>query len=172
MIIAVIFVEDQPGIDISDVAGDVDFLGKDEDLREIVHGVVGFVSDINIAIDGESAVHEHSKGVHKFLASGIASRDEVAAAIELVEIGGAVHGAEAGVPLVVELGEAEIILGGSFIRGETGDGIGRIPDDSIAEAGLETGENSGADAGDIRITRSVFIVSNSNVTNIANARNY
>ena len=48
------------------------------------------------------------------------------------------------VSLVIELGEAEIVLGGSFIRGEASDGIARISDDGVAEAGLETGENGGA----------------------------
>ena len=98
MIVTIIFIENQPGIDISDVASDVDFLGEDEDLREVIHGVVGFLSDINIAIDSEGAVHEHSEGIHEFFAGGVASGDEVTAAIELVEISGAVHGAETGVP--------------------------------------------------------------------------
>ena len=101
LVIAIIFIENQPGIDVGDVAGDIDFLGKDEDLWEIIHGVVGFVGDIDIAIDGEGAIDEHGEGVHEFLAGGIASRDEVAAAIELIEIGGAIHGAEADVSLVV-----------------------------------------------------------------------
>ena len=172
LVIAIIFIENQPSIDISDVTGDVDFFGENEDLWEIVHGIVGFVGDIDIAIDGESAVHEHSEGVHELFAGGIASGDEVAATIELVEVGGAIHGAEASVPLVIELGEAEVILRGSFIRGETGDGIARISDNSIAETSFETSEDGGADARDAGITWPILIVSNSHVTNIANARNY
>ena len=169
LVIAIIFIENQPGIDVGDVASDVDFLSKDEDLWEVVHGIVGFVGDIDVAINREGAIHKHSKGVHKFLASGIASRDEVAAAIELIEIGGAIHGAEAGVSLVIELREAEIVLRRGFIRGETGDGIARISDNSIAEAGLETGEDGGTDTGDAGITWPIFIVSDSHVANIANA---
>ena len=169
LIVAIIFIEDYPGIDVGDVAGDIDFLGKDEDLREVVHGIVGFVSDIDIAIDSESAVHEHGEGIHEFFTGGIASRDEVATAIELIKIGGAIHGAETDVSLVIELGKAEIVLRRSLIRGETGDGIARISDNGVAEAGLKTSEDGGADAGDARIARSVFIVSDSHVTNIANA---
>ncbi len=101
LIIAIVFIENQPGIDVGDVTGDIDFFGEDENLWEIVYGVVGFVGDIDIAIDGEGTVDEHGEGVHEFLAGGIASRDEVAAAIELIEIGGAIHGAEADVSLVV-----------------------------------------------------------------------
>ena len=101
LVIAIIFIENQPGIDVGDVAGDIDFLGKDEDLWEIIHGVVGFVGDIDIAVYREGTIDEHGEGVHEFLAGGIASRDEVAAAIELIEIGGAIHGAEADVSLVV-----------------------------------------------------------------------
>ena len=172
LVIAIIFIENQPGIDVGDVAGDIDFLGKDEDLWEIIHGVVGFVGDIDIAVYREGTIDEHGEGVHEFLAGGIASRDEVAAAIELIEIGGAIHGTETGVSLVVELREAEIVLRGSFIRGEAGDGIARISDDGIAEAGFETGQNSGTDARDTGIAWPIFIVSNSHVTNIANARNY
>ena len=168
LIIAIIFVENQPGIDVGNVAGDVDFLSKDEDLRKIVHGIVGFVSDINIAIDSESTVHVHGEGIHKFFTGGIASRDEVAAAIELIEIGSAIHSAEAGVSLVIELREAKIILRGGFIRGETGDSVGRIPDDGVAKASFETGENGGTDAGDAGIAWPIFIVSDSHVTNITN----
>ena len=168
LIIAIIFIENQPGIDVSDVAGDVDFLGEDEDLWEVIHGVVGFVSDINIAINRKSTVHEHSEGVHELFTGSIASRDEVATAIKLVEIGGAIHGTEAGVSLVVKLREAEIVLGGGFIRGEAGDGIARISNDSIAEASFEAGENGGADAGDAGITWPILIISDSHVANIAN----
>ena len=169
LVVAVIFVENQPGIDVGNVAGDVDFLGEDEDLRKIVHGIVGFVSDINIAIDSESTVHVHGEGIHKLFTSGITSCDEVAAAIELIKIGGAIHGAEASVSLVIELGEAEIVLCGSFIRGEAGDSIRGISDDGIAEAGFETGQNGGTDARDAGITRPILIVSDSHVANIANA---
>ena len=172
LVIAIIFIEDYPGIDISDVAGDVDFLGKDENLWKIVHGVVGFVGDIDVAIDGEGAIDIHGESIHEFFAGGIAPCDEVAATIELIEISGTIHGAETGVSLVVELREAEIVLRGSFIRGEAGDGIARISDDGIAEAGFETGQNSGTDARDTGIAWPIFIVSNSHVTNIANARNY
>ena len=168
LIITIIFIENQPGIDVSDVAGDVDFLGEDEDLWEVIHGVVGFVSDINIAINRKSTVHEHSEGVHELFTGSIASRDEVATAIKLVEIGGAIHGTEAGVSLVVKLREAEIVLGGGFIRGEAGDGIARISNDSIAEASFEAGENGGADAGDAGITWPILIISDSHVANIAN----
>ena len=172
LVVASVFIKNQPGIDVGDVASDVDFLSKDEDLWEVVHGIVGFVGDIDVAINREGAIHKHSKGVHKFLASGIASRDEVAATIELIEIGGTIHSAEAGVSLVVELGEAEIILRGGLIGSETGDSIARISDDSVAEAGLETSENGGTDAGDTGIARSVFIVGNSHMANITNTRNY
>ena len=172
LIVAIIFIEDQPGIDVGDIAGDIDFLGKDENLRKIIYGVVGFVGDIDIAIDGESAVHKHGEGVHELLTGGIASRDEVAATIELVEIGGAIHGTETSVSLVIELGKAEIVLRRSLIRGETGDGIARISDNGVAEAGLKTSEDGGADAGDARIARSVFIVSDSHVADITNTRNY
>ena len=168
MVIAGIFIEDQPGIDIGDVARDVDFLSKDENLRKFIYGVVGFVSDIDIAIDGEGAIDEHGEGVHKLFTSGITSCDKVAATIELVEISGTIHSAEAGVSLVVELGEAKIILRGGFIRGETGDGIRRISDNGVAEASLETGEDGGADAGDAGITWPIFIVSDSHVADIAN----
>ena len=157
LIIAIIFVENQPGIDVGNVAGDVDFLGEDENLWEIVHGIVGFVSDINIAIDSESTVHVHGEGIHKLFTSGITSCDEVAAAIELIEIGGTIHGAEAGVSLVIELREAEIVLGGGFIRGEAGDGIRGISNDSIAETSFETGENGGADAGDAGFARFIIV---------------
>ena len=157
LVIAIIFIENQPGIDISDIAGDINFLGEDEDLREVIHGVVSFMGDIDIAINGKGAVYIHSQGVHEFLAGSVASRDEVAATIELIEISGTIHGAETGVSLVVELGETEIVLCGSFIRGEAGDGIRRISDDGIAEAGLETGENGGADAGDAGIARFIIV---------------
>ena len=169
MIVTIIFVENQPGIDISDIAGDIDFLGKDENLREVVHGVVGFVGDINIAINREGAVYEHSESIHEFLTGGVAPRDEVAATIELIEIGSAIHGAETDVSLVIKLGEAEIILRGSFIRGETGDGIRRISNNGITEAGLETSQDGRADTGDTGIAWPIFIVSNSHVANIANA---
>ena len=168
LIVAIIFIEDQPGIDVGDVAGDIDFLGKDENLRKIIHGIVGFVGDIDVAINSEGAVHVHGEGIHELLTSGIASRDEVAAAIELVEIGSTIHGAETSISLVVELREAEIVLRGSLIRGETSDGIRRISNNGITEAGLETGEDGGTYAGDARIARSVFIVGNSHVTNITN----
>lgn len=169
LIIAIIFIENQPGIDVSNVAGDVDFLGKDEDLWEIIHGVVGLMGDIDVAIDGEGTVDEHSESIHELLTGGVASRDEVAAAIELIEIGGTIHGAEAGVSLVIELREAEIILGRGFIRGEAGDGIARISNDSIAEASFEAGENGGADAGDAGITWPILIISDSHVADITNA---
>ena len=168
LVVSVIFVKDQPGIDISDVTGDINFLSEDENLRKIVHSIVGFLGDSNIAIDSEGAVHEHSEGVHELLTSGIASCDEVTAAIELVEIGGAIHGAETGVPLVIELRKAEIVLRRGLIRGEAGDGVRRISDDSIAEASFETGQNGGADTGDAGIARSVFIVGDSHVANVAN----
>ena len=172
LVVAIIFVENQPGIDVSDVASDVDFLGEDEDLREVVHGVVGFVSNIDVAINGEGAIDEHGESVHELLTGGVASRDEVAAAIELIEIGGTIHGAEAGVSLVIELRETEIILRGGFIRGEAGDSIRRISDNGVAEASLETGEDGGADAGDAGITWPIFIVSDSHVADITNTRNY
>ena len=157
LVVAIIFVENQPGIDVSDVAGDIDFLSEDENLREIVHGVVGFVGNIDITINREGAVYEHSESIHKLLASSVAPRDEVAATIELIEISGTIHGAEPGVSLVVELGETEIVLCGSFIRSETSDGIRGISNDGIAEAGLETGENGGADAGDAGIARFIIV---------------
>ena len=172
LVVAIIFIEDQPGIDVGDVAGDIDFLGEDEDLWEIVHGVVGLMGDIDVAIDDESTVHEHGEGVHEFFTGGVASRDEVATTIELIEIGSTVHGAETGVSLVVKLGEAEIILRGGFIRSETSDGIRGISNDSIAETSFETGEDGGADAGDAGITWPIFIVSDSHVANVANARDY
>ena len=172
LVIPIIFIENEPGIDVSDVAGDINFLGEDENLWEVIHGVVGFVSDIDIAIDCKSAIDEHGKSIHELFAGSIASGDEVATAIELIEIGGAIHGTEAGVSLVIELGEAEIVLRRGFIRGETGDGIARISDNSIAEAGLETGEDGGTDAGDAGIAWPVFIVGDSHVTNITNAGNY
>ena len=168
LIIAIVFIENQPGIDVGDVTGDIDFFGEDENLWEIVYGVVGFVGDIDIAIDGEGTVDEHSEGVHELLAGGITSCDKVTTAIELIEIGSAVHSTKAGVSLMVELREAEIILRGSFIRSETGDSIRRISDNSIAEASFETGQNGGADTGDAGIARSVFIVGDSHVANVAN----
>ena len=115
LVITIILIEDQPGIDISDIAGDIDFLGKDEDLWEIIHGIVGLMGDIDVAINGESTVHVHGESVHKFFTGGVTSCDEVAATIELIEIGGTIHGTEAGVSLVIELGEAEIVLGRSFV---------------------------------------------------------
>ena len=157
LVIAVIFIEDQPGIDVGDVARDVDFLSEDEDLWEVIYGVVGFVGDIDVAIDGEGTIYEHSEGIHKLLTSGIASRDEITSMIELIEIGGAIHGTEAGVSLVVKLRKAEIILRRSLIGGEAGDGIRRISDDSVAETGLETGEDSGADARDARFARFIIV---------------
>lgn len=168
LVIAGIFIENQPGIDIGDVASNIDFLGEDENLWKIIHGVVGFVGDIDVAIDGEGAIDIHGESIHEFFAGGIAPCDEVAATIELIEISGTIHGAETGVSLVVKLGEAEIVFRGSFIRSEASDGIARISDNGIAEAGLETGENSGADAGDAGIARSVFIVGDSHVANVAN----
>ena len=172
LVVAIIFVENQPGIDVSDVASDVDFLGKDENLREVVHGVVGFVGDINIAINREGAVYEHSESIHEFLTGGVAPRDEVAATIELIEIGSAIHGAETDVSLVIKLGEAEVIFRGSLIRGETGDGIRRISDNGVAEAGFETGENGGTDAGDAGFSRCVFAISDGERANIIDARDY
>ena len=172
LVIAIIFIENQPGIDISDIAGDIDFLGEDENLWEIIHGVVGFVSDVNIAIDRKCTIDEHGESIHELLAGGIASRDEVATAIKLVEIGGAIHDTEAGVSLGVKLREAEIVLRRGFIRGETGDGIARISDNGVTEAGFETGEDGGTNARDTGIAWPIFIVSDSHVADIANARNY
>ena len=169
LVIAIIFIEDYPGIDVGDVAGDIDFLGKDENLRKIIHGIVGFVGDIDVAINREGTVHVHGEGIHKLFTSGITSCDEVAAAIELVEIGSTIHGTEAGVSLVIELGEAEIILRRGLIRGEASDGIRRISNNGITEAGLETGENGGTDARDTGITWPILIISDSHVANIANA---
>ena len=157
LVIAIIFIENQPGIDVGDVAGDIDFLGKDEDLWEIIHGIVGLMGDIDVAIDGESTVDEHSEGVHELLTGGVASRDEVAAAIELIEIGGTIHGAEAGVSLVIELGEAEIILGSGFVGSEAIDSITRISGDSVAEAGLETGEDGRTDTGNAGFARFIIV---------------
>ena len=157
LVIAIIFIKNQPGIDVGDVASDVDFLSKDEDLWEVVHGIVGFVGDIDVAINREGTIDEHSESIHELFTGSVAPRDEVAAAIELVEIGGAIHGAEASVSLVVELREAEIVLRRSLIRGETVDSIARISDDGVAEAGLETGEDGGADAGDARIARFIIV---------------
>ena len=137
LVVAIIFIEDQPGIDVGDVAGDVDFLSEDEDLWEVIYSIVGFLGDINITINREGAIDEHSESIHEFLASGVASCDEVATAIELIKIGGAVHGAETGVPLVVELGETEIILGRGFVGSKAIDSIARVSSDSVAEAGLQ-----------------------------------
>ena len=148
------------------------FFGENENLWEIIHGIVGLMGDIDVAINREGTVHEHGEGVHELLTGGIASRDEVATAIELIEIGGTIHGAEAGVSLVIELREAEIVLGGSFIRGEAGDGIRRISNNGITEAGLETGENGGTDAGDAGFSRCVFAISDGERANIIDARDY
>ena len=137
LVVAIIFIEDQPGIDVGDVAGDINFLSKDENLREIVHSIVGFLGDIDIAINRESAVHEHSESVHELLTSGVASCDEVATVIELIEIGGTIHGAETGIPLVIELREAEIILGRGFVGSKAIDSVARVSSDSVAEAGLQ-----------------------------------
>ena len=157
LVVAIIFIDDQPGIDVGDIAGDIDFLSEDEDLWEIIHGIVGFVSDINVAIDRKSAIDVHGEGIHELLTSGIASRDEVAATIELVEISGTIHSAETGVSLVIELREAEIVLRRSLIRGETGDGIARISNDGVAEASLETGEDGGTNAGDTGFARFIIV---------------
>ena len=157
LVIAIIFIENQPSIDIGDVTGDIDFLGEDKDLWEVIYSIVGFVGDVNIAIDRKCTIDEHGESVHELLTGGVASRDEVAAAVELIKIGGAIHGAEASVSLVVELGETEIILRGSFIRSETGDSIRGISDDGIAEAGFETGENGGADTRDAGFARFIII---------------
>ena len=157
LVIAIIFIEDQPGIDVGDVARDVDFLGEDENLREVVHGIVGFLGDIDIAIDGEGAIHEHSESIHEFLASGITSSDEIAITIELIEIGGTIYGAETGIPLVIELGEAEIIFRRGFVGSEAIDSVTRISGDSVAEAGLQASEDSGTDAGDVRFARFIII---------------
>ena len=169
LVVPIIFIENQPGIDIGDVAGDIDFLGEDEDLRKIIYSVVGFMGDINIAIDREGTIDIHGESIHELLTGGIASRDKVAAAIELIEIGGTVHGANTSVSLVIELREAEIVLRRSLIRGETGDGIARISNDGVAEASLETGEDGGTNAGDTGIAWPILIVSDSLVANIANA---
>ena len=166
MVIAIIFVENQPGIDVGDVAGDINFLSEDENLWEVIHSIVGFVSDIDITIDCEGAIDEHGEGIHELLTSGIAPRDEIAAAIKLIEIGGAIHGAEAGVSLVIELGETEIILRGGFIGSEAGDSIRGISDDGVAETSFETGENGGADTGDAGFARGIFAISDSDWTDI------
>ena len=157
LVVAIIFIENQPGIDISDITGDVDFLGEDEDLREVIHGIVDFLGDSNIAINGKSAVHEHGESIHKFFTRSVASRDEITSMIELIEISGAIHGAEAGVPLVVELGEAEVVLGRSLIGSEAVDSVTRVSSDSVTEAGLEAGEDGRADAGDVRFARFIVI---------------
>ena len=115
------------------------------------------MSDIDIAVYREGAIDKYGESIHEFFAGGIAPCDEVAATIELIEISGTIHGAETGVSLVVELGETEIVLCGSFIRSETSDGIRGISNDGIAEAGLETGENGGADAGDAGIARFIIV---------------
>ena len=137
LVVAVIFIENQPGIDVGDVAGDVNFLSKDEDLREIIHGIVSFLGDINIVINGDGTIYEHSEGVHELLTGGIAPRDKVATVIKLIEIGGAIHGAETGVSLVVELREAEVILGRGFVGSKAIDSVTRVSSDSVAEAGLQ-----------------------------------
>ena len=168
LVISIIFIEDQPGIDVSDIAGDIDFLGEDENLWKIVYSIVGLMGDIDVAIDGEGTVHVHGEGIHKLFTSVITSCDKVAATIELIEISGAIHGAETGVPLVIELRKAEIVLRRGLIRGEAGDGVRRISDDSIAEASFEAGEDGGADAGDAGITWPIFIVGDSHVANVAN----
>ena len=172
LVIAIIFIENQPGIDVGDVASDIDFLGEDEDLWKIIYSIVGFVGDIDIAIDSERTVHVHGEGVHELLTGGVTSGDEVTTTIELIKIGGAIHGTEASISLMIELGKAEIVLRRSLIRGETGDGIRGISDNGVAETGFETGENGGADTGDAGIAWSVFIVGDSHVTNITNAGNY
>ena len=172
LVIAGIFIENEPGIDISDVASDVDFLSKDEDLREVVYGVIGFVGDIDIAIDSEGAIDVHGEGVHEFFTGSITPRDEVATAIKLVEIGSAIHGAETSVSLVIELREAEIVLRRGLIRSETGDGIARISDDGIAETSLEAGENGGADTRDAGFTRGIFAISDGERADVVNPRDY
>ena len=169
LVVAIIFIKNQLSIDISDVAGDIDFLGEDKDLWEVIHGVVGFVGDIDIAIDRKSAIDVHGEGIHELLTCSIASGNKIAATIELIEIGGTVHGAETGISLMIELRKAEIILRGGLIRSETGDGIRRISDNGVAETGLETSENSGSDARDTGITWPILIISDSHVANIANA---
>ena len=157
LVISIIFIENQPGIDVGDITGDVNFLGEDENLRKIVYGIVGFLGDIDIAIDREGAIYEHSESIHEFLASGITSSDEIAITIELIEIGGTIHGAETGIPLVIELGEAEIILGRGFVGSKAIDSVTRVSSDSVAEAGLEAGEDGRADTGDVRFARFIII---------------
>ena len=115
------------------------------------------MGDIDVAIDGEGAIDKHGESVHEFLAGGIASGNKIAAAIELIEIGGTVHSAETGISLMIELRKAEIILRRSLIRGEAGNGIRRISDDSIAEASFEAGEDGGADARDARFARFIIV---------------
>ena len=137
LVVAIIFIEDQPGIDVGDVAGDVDFLSEDEDLWEVIYSIVGFLGDINIAINREGAIYEHSESIHEFLASGITSSDEIAITIELIEIGGTIYGAETGIPLVIELGEAEIIFRRGFVGSEAIDSVTRISGYSVAEASFE-----------------------------------
>ena len=157
LVIAIIFIEDQPGIDVGDVTSDVDFLSEDEDLWEVIYSIVGFLGDINIAINREGTIYEHSESIHKFFASSVASCNEITSMIELIEIGGTIHGAETGIPLVIELGEAEIILGRGFVGSEAIDSVTRISGDGIAEAGLETGENGRTDTGDVRFARFIVI---------------
>lgn len=157
LVVAIVFIENQPGVDVGDVAGDVDFLSEDEDLWEVIYSIVSFLGDSNITINREGAVHEHSEGVHEFFTGGVAPRDEIAAAIELVKVGGTIHGAETSVSLVVELGEAEIILGRGFVGSKAIDSVTRISGDSIAEAGLEAGEDGRADTGDVRFARFIVI---------------
>ena len=115
------------------------------------------MGDINIAIDGESAIHIHDQSIHEFLASSVASRDEVTAIIELVEIRGAIYSTKAGVSLVIELGEAEIILGRGFVGSEAIDSVTRISGDSVAEAGLETGEDGRTDTGNAGFARFIVV---------------
>ena len=157
LVIAIIFIENQPGIDISNVASDVNFLSEDEDLWKVIHGVVGFVSDIDIAVYREGAIDKYGESIHKLLTSSIASGNEVAAAIELIKISGTVHGTETCISLMIELGKAEVVLRRSLIRGEAGDGVRGISNDSIAETSLETGENGGADAGDAGFARFIIV---------------
>ena len=115
------------------------------------------MGDIDIAIDCESTIDEHGESIHELLTCSIASGNKIAATIELIEIGGTVHGAETSISLMIELRKAEMILRRSLIRGEAGNGIRRISDDGVAEAGFETGEDSGADTGDARFARFIIV---------------
>ena len=157
LVIAIIFIEDQPGIDVGDVTSDVNFLSEDEDLWEVIYSIVGFLGDINIAINREGTIYEHGESVHELFTVSVASRDEVAAMIELIEIGGTIHGAEADVPLVIELGEAEVVLGRSFVGSKAIDSVTRVSSDSIAEAGFQASEDGRADTGDVRFARFIVI---------------